>query len=198
MAARLSQSEMQQLISEAATKAATKAAKEVADRVLEQFVFCGTADAAEYELVTAEKETSNTEEEGSNTEDRGDDKLNGGIHSNGSTGPDFPPGIASLEDWGESVVDWKSIVKGATYAELRDDTYRGYREWAMKQRKRKSAGVMDLKNYFQRAGVGKKINGTEFYSEPIPGTTKPRLRRRASKCSASGPSSCSEGRGAGV
>jgi len=186
MAARLSQSEMQQLISEAATKAATKAAA----RVLEQFALCGKGDTAEYELVTAE-------EEGSNTEDQGDDKLNGGIHSNGSTGPRFPPGIAPVEDWGESVVDWKSIVKGATYAELQDDTYRDYRDWVMKQ-KRPSALVADLQNYVRRAGVRKKINGTEFYSEPIPGTTKPRLRRRASKCSASGPSSCSEGRGAGV
>jgi hypothetical protein len=186
---------MQQLISEAAKEAA----KEAAARVLDQFVFCGTGDAAEYELVTAEKETSNTEEEGSNTEDQGDDKLNGGIHSNVSTGPGFPPDIASLEEWGESVVNWKSTVQGATFAELlRDDTYRTYREWVMKQGKTRSAGVADLKNYFQRAGLGKKINGTEFYSAPIPGTTKPRLRRRASKCSASGPSSCSEGRGAGV
>jgi hypothetical protein len=188
MAARLSQSEMQQLISETAKEAA----KEAAARVLEQFTLCGTGDAAEYELVTAA-------EEGSNTEDQGDDKLNGGIHSNVSTGPGFPPDIASMEEWGESVVNWESIVQGATFAELlRDDTYRTYREWVMKQGKTRSAGVADLKNYFQRAGLGKKINGTEFYSAPIPGTTKPRLRRRASKCSASGPSSCSEGRGAGV
>ena len=194
MAARLSQSEMQQLISEAAKEAA----KEAAARVLEQFVLCGTGDAAEYELVTAEKETSNTEEEGSNTEDQGDDKLNGRIHSNVSTGPGFPPGIASMEEWGESVVNWQSVVRGVTYAELRDDTYHTYREWLMKQRQPRSAMMADLQNYMRRAGFGKKINGTEFHSEPIPGTTAPRLRRRASKCSASGPSSCSEGRGAGV
>jgi len=65
-------------------------------------------------------------------------------------------------------------------------------------RRHRSAMMTDLQNYLQRASFGKKINGTEFHSEPIPGTTKPRLRRRASKCSASGPSSCSEGRGAAV
>ena len=178
MATRLNQRAMQQMIEDAV--------KELTARIQEMFVLRSTGEEHYFEFVMAEKEASNTEDQGNK------EALNSGIRPDISIG--FPPGINSLEEWGETVVTF-GIKKDLNYAELLADEHIGYRKFVMAQ-KDPNAKLRDLKNFFERAGCWQKLPE----SDPIPGTTTPRRRRKApcNSSSASLPSSCIEGREVGV
>ena len=93
-------------------------------------------------------------------------------------GTAFPPGVESLEKWGETVVRYGRRMVGKTYQELLGEEFAWYRKYVLDQEDA-GPGLADFQAFLIRAGAN-TIPGT-VTSEPIPGTSEPRLRRPAVK-----------------
>jgi len=94
-----------------------------------------------------------------------------------SSGLDFPPGISSMEEWGETVVKIGRAVRDRTYVELLGKEFADYRKYVLAQR-HPGGALRDFKAFIIRSSVAG--HGVETCSEPIPGTAGPRYRRPAS------------------
>jgi hypothetical protein len=93
-------------------------------------------------------------------------------------GTAFPPGVESLEQWGETVVRYGRRMVGKTYQELLGEEFAWYRKYVLDQ-KDAGPGLADFQAFLIRAGAN-TMKGT-VTSEPIPGTSVPRLRRPSVK-----------------
>jgi hypothetical protein len=96
-----------------------------------------------------------------------------------TNGTAFPPGIETLEKWGETVVPPGLKVSGRTFKEVLEcEEFASYRETVLEY-KNPGPVLADLKAFLICAGAD-NMKGL-VTSEPIPGTSVPRLRRPAVK-----------------
>ena len=96
-----------------------------------------------------------------------------------TNGTAFPPGIQTLEKWGETVVPRGLKVTGRTFKEVLEwEEFASYRKTVLEY-KNPGPVLADLKAYLICAGAN-NMKGL-VTSEPIPGTLVPRLRRPAVK-----------------
>ena len=97
-----------------------------------------------------------------------------------TNGTAFPPGIETLEKWGETVVVQRNLkVHGRTFQEVLEwAEFSSYRKYVL-DHKNPGPVLADLKAFLICAGAD-NMKGL-VTSEPIPGTSVPRLRRPAVK-----------------
>ena len=97
-----------------------------------------------------------------------------------TNGTAFPPGIETLEKWGETVVNQRNLkVYGRTFQEVLEwAEFSSYRKYVL-DHKNPGPVLADLKAYLICAGAN-NMKGL-VTSAPIPGTLVPRLCRPAVK-----------------